>query len=155
MIAVGIGRIIQQGSAVAIISLGTRLQEVQKAAELLFKKHNINCTIADARFAKPIDEKLIRNLAKNHQILVTIEEGSIGGFGSYVNNYLLQNDMFGNNHLIIRNLFIPDLFIEQATQDEQYEECGLNAKQIFSTISEILEMKSKPLSKEKITEQAC
>ena len=155
MIAVGIGRIIQQGSAVAIISLGTRLQEVQKAAELLFKKHNINCTIADARFAKPIDEKLIRNLAKNHQILVTIEEGSIGGFGSYVNNYLLQNDMFGNNHLIIRNLFIPDLFTEQATQDEQYEECGLNAKQIFSTISEILEMKSKPLSKEKITEQAC
>ena len=85
----------------------------------------------------------------------TIEEGSIGGFGSYVNNYLLQNDMFGNNHLIIRNLFIPDLFTEQATQDEQYEECGLNAKQIFSTISEILEMKSKPLSKEKITEQAC
>ncbi len=154
-IEIGVGRIIQQGSDVAIISLGTRLQEAQKAAGLLSKKYNINCTIADARFAKPIDEKLIETLAKNHQILITIEEGSIGGFGSYVNNYLLQNDMFGNNNLAIRNLFIPDLFMEQATQDEQYEECGLNAEQIFSTISEILENKVKPLTKKMITEKAC
>jgi 1-deoxy-D-xylulose-5-phosphate synthase len=153
IIAIGKGRIIQEGNDVAILSLGTRLQEAQKAADLLVKEYGITCTIADARFAKPIDQELIKNLAQNHALLVTIEEGSIGGFASYVNNYLLQNDKFGNNNLLIRNLFLPDEFIEQATQYEQYEEAGLNAEHIFSTVVNILHPTIKQITR-KLYEKA-
>ena len=86
-------------------------------------------------------------------MLVTIEEGSIGGFASYVNNYLLQNDKFGNNNLLIRNLFLPDEFIEQATQYEQYEEAGLNAEHIFSTVVNILHPTIKQITR-KLYEKA-
>lgn len=138
LLKIGVGRIIQKGKEVAILSLGTRLEEAKMAAKILQEKHNITCTIADARFAKPIDEMLIKKLAETHKILITLEEGSIGGFASYVNEYLLQNDMFGNMQLKLRNMHIPDVFIEQATQDEQYAEAGLAAKNIVNMVLKIL-----------------
>ncbi len=146
IVPIGVAKIIEQGSEVVILSLGTRLSESLKASSLLYEKYNIVCTIVDARFAKPIDQKLIRELAKKHHLLVTIEDGSIGGFGSYVNDYLLKNDRFGNNNLLVRNLYLPDTFQEQATQDEQYEEAGLNAEQIFATIVEVLQNKNEPFA---------
>lgn len=138
ILEIGKGRIIKKGKDVAIISLGTRLNEVKIAAEILEKEHQIKCTIIDARFAKPIDYELIKDAAKKHNLMLTIEEGSIGGFATHVSNYLLQNDMFGNTNLKIRNMFLPDYYIEQATQEEQYEEAGLTHKDIINNVLKVL-----------------
>jgi 1-deoxy-D-xylulose-5-phosphate synthase len=132
ILPIGKGRIINEGNKVAILSLGTRLNEVKKAAEKL-KEHNINITIADARFVKPLDGNLVRELAKNHELLITIEEGSIGGFAAQVNDFLIKNDLLSNG-LKIRNLFLPDIFIEHGTQDSMYKEAGLDADAIYKTI---------------------
>lgn len=126
-IEIGKGRIVREGKGdVAILSYGTRLQEALKAAE------KIDATVADARFAKPLDEALVRDLAKNHKTLITIEEGSIGGFGSFILEFLANNDLM--NDLKVRTMHLPDTFQDQDTPDKQYEEAGLTAEDILKII---------------------
>ena len=118
------------------LSLGTRLKECKLAAEHLNKKE-VSTTIIDARFAKPLDEELIIKCAREHEILVSIEEGSIGGFGSHVKNLLAEKGIFDKG-LKFRSMNLPDKFIEQDTPNKMYEIAGLNASQISKKILDIL-----------------
>jgi len=104
---------IQEGARVAILSFGTRLKEVQEAAESLAAK-GITPTIADARFAKPLDRDMILDLAANHEALITIEEGAVGGFGSHVAQLLADEAVFDDG-LKFRSMVLPDIFIDQAS----------------------------------------
>jgi len=133
---IGKGRIIQQGSRVAILSFGTRLSEVMKAAESLAAK-GITPTVADARFAKPLDRDLILDLAARHEVLITVEEGAIGGFGSHVAQLLAEEGVFDAG-LKYRSMVLPDIFIDQASPEAMYRVAGLDAAQIESKILEIL-----------------
>ncbi len=110
-LVIGKGRIIQEGKKVALLNFGTRLEECKKASDLLLKK-GINCSIVDARFAKPLDEKLIIELASNHEVVITIEEGSIGGFGSHVMQFLSERGVFDRG-LKFRSMILPDIFIDR------------------------------------------
>jgi 1-deoxy-D-xylulose-5-phosphate synthase len=135
-IEIGKGRIIQNGSQVCLLNLGTRLEECKLAAEHL-KQKGVSTTIVDARFAKPLDEELIIKCAREHEILVSIEEGSIGGFGSHVKNLLSEKGIFDKG-LKFRSMNLPDKFIEQNTLEKMYEIAGLNASQISEKILDIL-----------------
>ena len=135
-IEIGKGRIIQNGSQVCLLNLGTRLEECKLAAEHL-KQKGVSTTIVDARFAKPLDEELIIKCAREHEILVSIEEGSIGGFGSHVKNLLAEKGIFDKG-LKFRSINLPDKFIEQNTPEKMYEIAGLNASQISEKILDIL-----------------
>ncbi len=135
-IEIGKGRIIQNGSQVCLLSLGTRLEECKLAAEHL-KQKGVSTTIVDARFAKPLDEELIIKCAREHEILFSIEEGSIGGFGSHVKNLLAEKGIFDKG-LKFRAMNLPDKFIEQDTPNKMYEIAGLNASQISKKILDIL-----------------
>ncbi len=135
-IEIGKGRIIQNGSQVCLLSLGTRLEECKLAAEHL-KQKGVSTTIIDARFAKPLDEELIIKCAREHEILISIEEGSIGGFGSHVKNLLAEKGIFDKG-LKFRSMNLPDKFIEQDTPNKMYEIAGLNASQISKKILDIL-----------------
>ena len=135
-IEIGKGRIIQNGSQVCLLNLGTRLEECKLAAEHL-KQKGVSTTIVDARFAKPLDEELIIKCAREHEILVSIEEGSIGGFGSHVKNLLAEKGIFDKG-LKFRSMNLPDKFIEQNTPEKMYEIAGLNASQISEKILDIL-----------------
>jgi len=128
---IGKGRIIQEGSTVAILSLGTRLGESLKAAEELAAR-GLSTTVADARFMKPLDESLIRQLAAEHEVLITIEEGSVGGFGSHVLQFLAMDGLLDSG-LKVRPMCLPDIFIEQDSQFNQYDIAGLNARHIVAT----------------------
>ena len=130
-LAVGKGRVIQEGNKVAILSLGTRLEESLKAAQELAAR-GLSTTVADARFAKPLDIDLIRRLALEHQVLITIEEGSVGGFGSFVLNYLAHAGLLDGG-LKIRPMTLPDRFIEHEAPAKQYDDAGLNARHIVET----------------------
>lgn len=130
-IEIGKGRIIKQGKHIAILSLGTRLDNAMKAAELFEIEQHIKITVADARFAKPLDEEMIMKLAEEHKIILTLEEGAIGGFSAQVNNLLLDKD------IKIYNLFYPDIFIAQDTQDSMHEQAGLSVNKIFEFLKEI------------------
>lgn len=132
-IPVGKGRIIRQGSDIALLSYGTRLQECLEVAETMEKKH-ISVTVADARFAKPLDQDMIRNLANNHKALITIEEGSIGGFGSFVLEFLSQDGLMDHG-LKVRTMHLPDLFIDQDDPHKQYALAQLDATAIIDKIS--------------------
>ncbi len=136
ILEIGKGRMIQQGSRVAILSFGTRLKEVLKAGESLTAR-GITPTIADARFAKPLDRALILNLAANHEALITIEEGAIGGFGSHVAQLLADAGVFDQG-LKFRSMVLPDVFLAQNTPDAMYETAGLNAPQIEAKVLEAL-----------------
>ncbi len=136
---IGKGRIIENGSEVAILSLGTRLEEVKKASAIL-KMKDVNITIVDARFAKPLDLELIEQIAQNHKIIITIEEGAIGGFGSHVANYLANKGYFDHG-LKFRSLFLPDYFQDHNHAHVMYEEAGLNANGIVSTVMQLLKRK--------------
>jgi len=129
VLEIGKGRIVQKGAHIAILSLGTRLQEALKAAEGL-KAHGLTTTVADARFAKPLDLEMIRELALNHEVLVTIEEGSIGGFGSHVLDYL-SNEGLLENGLKVRTLNLPDIFQDQDSPDVMYQQAGLCSNDIM------------------------
>ncbi|MBR9865069.1 MAG: 1-deoxy-D-xylulose-5-phosphate synthase [Rhodobacteraceae bacterium] len=133
---IGKGRMIQEGSRVALLSFGTRLQECEQAAISLARK-GITPTIADARFAKPLDEDLIRDLAANHEALITIEEGAIGGFGSHVAQFLAEEGVFDRG-LKFRSMVLPDTFIDQSSPARMYETAGMNAPQIESKVLEVL-----------------
>ena len=135
-VEIGKGRIIQNGSQVCLLNLGTRLEECKLAAEHL-KQKGVSTTIVDARFAKPLDEELIIKCAREHEILVSIEEGSIGGFGSHVKNLLAEKGIFDKG-LKFRSMNLPDKFIEQNTLEKMYEIAGLNASQISEKILDIL-----------------
>ncbi len=135
-LTIGKGRIISEGSQVAILSFGTRLQEVQKAAEALAAK-GITPTIADARFAKPLDRDLILDLADRHEALITIEEGAVGGFGSHVAQLLSDEGVFDNG-LKFRSMVLPDTFIDQASPADMYASAGLNAPDIEAKVLETL-----------------
>lgn len=131
VLEIGKGRIVREGKQIAILSLGTRLEETLKAADE-FAAKGLSCTVADARFAKPLDVEMIRKLALNHDILITIEEGSIGGFGSHVLDYL-SNEGLLEHGLKVRTLKLPDTFIDQGSPNDMYEEAGLTAKDIVRT----------------------
>ncbi|MGO9483319.1 MAG: 1-deoxy-D-xylulose-5-phosphate synthase [Rhodomicrobium sp.] len=126
----GKGRIVREGSAVAILSLGTRLQESLKAGEKLAAM-GLPATVADARFAKPLDIELIRQLARHHEVLVTVEEGSSGGFGSHVLEFLAREGLLDNG-LKVRPLVLPDAFLDHGKPEVLYEAAGLNASGIVN-----------------------
>jgi len=129
---IGRGRVVREGSAVALLSLGTRLGECLKAAEQLAAL-GLPATVADARFAKPLDTDLIRRLVLNHEVLVTIEEGSVGGFGSFVLQYLAGEGLLDRG-LKIRQMVLPDAFIDQDKPEKMYEAAGLSASHIVATV---------------------
>ncbi len=133
---IGKGRIIQEGKKVVLLNFGTRLEECKKASDLLSKK-GINCSIVDARFAKPLDEKLIIELASNHEVVITIEEGSIGGFGSHVMQFLSERGVFDRG-LKFRSMILPDIFIDQDTPEKMYESAGLDSLSIANKVEETL-----------------
>ncbi len=128
---IGKGRILREGNHIAILSYGTRLQESLAAAEELAAR-GLTTTVADARFAKPLDEDLVRRLAREHEVLITIEEGAIGGFASYVLNFLAQNGLLDAG-LKIRPMFLPDRFVPHGDPKWQYQEAGLDAADIVRT----------------------
>jgi 1-deoxy-D-xylulose-5-phosphate synthase len=129
---IGKGRILREGSAVALLSLGTRLAECLKAADQL-AGFGLSATVADARFAKPLDEDLIRRLAQNHEVLVTVEEGSVGGFGSHVLQFLAASGLLDRG-LKVRTMVLPDTFIDQDKPEQMYELAGLSAPGIVATV---------------------
>ncbi|MDB9796114.1 1-deoxy-D-xylulose-5-phosphate synthase [Pelagibacteraceae bacterium] len=133
---IGKGRIVRQGKQAAILCLGARLEECKNAAEILSLK-GIELTIVDARFAKPLDEKLIMEVATSHEAVITIEEGSIGGFGSHVAQLFSERGVFDKG-LKFRSMFLPDLFLDQDTPDAMYKKAGLNCNSIVDKIENIL-----------------
>jgi 1-deoxy-D-xylulose-5-phosphate synthase len=129
---IGKGRVIAEGGRVAILSFGTRLSEVMKAAEALAAK-GIKPTVIDARFAKPLDRDLILNAARHHEAMVTVEEGAVGGFGSHVAQLLSDEGVFDRG-LKFRSMVLPDSFIDQASPERMYEIAGMDAAQIEAKV---------------------
>ena len=127
---IGKGRIVREGHKIALLSYGTRLAEALKAADEL-EALGLSTTVADARFAKPLDTELVLRLARNHEVLVTIEEGSIGGFGSYVLQTLAENGVLDAG-LRVRCMVLPDVFIDQDTPAAMYASAGLDARGIVA-----------------------
>ena len=128
---IGRGRVLREGSSIALLSLGTRLQECLKAADEL-AHYGLSATVADARFAKPLDVALIERLAREHEVLITIEEGAIGGFSSHVLHHLAQHGLLDHG-LKIRPMVLPDRFIDHDAPHLQYDEARLNARHIVDT----------------------
>ncbi len=129
---IGKGRIIREGSSIALLSLGTRLSESLNAADQLAAQ-GLPATVADARFAKPLDHDLITRLAKDHDVLVTIEEGSVGGFGSHVLKFLSDEGLLEGG-LKVRTMVLPDIFIDQNKPELMYAQSGLDADGIVKTV---------------------
>lgn len=144
VLEIGKGRVLRKGKKVAILSLGTRLQEALKAADELEAK-GLSTTVADARFAKPLDAKLIEQLIAEHEVLITVEEGAMGGFGSHVLTLAAEKGWLDEHHAKIRPLYVPDIFIAQNKPYDMYEEAQLNASHIVATACDALGMK-KPVS---------
>jgi 1-deoxy-D-xylulose-5-phosphate synthase len=136
VLQIGKGRIMREGGRAAILSFGTRLAEVLKAAEALAAR-GLAPTVIDARFAKPLDRDLILNAARHHEALVTVEEGAVGGFGSHVAQLLADEAVFDHG-LRFRSMVLPDIFIDQANPDRMYEIAGMDAAQIESKVLEAL-----------------
>jgi 1-deoxy-D-xylulose-5-phosphate synthase len=128
---IGKGRILREGSTIALLSLGTRLQECLKAADELAQR-GISATVADARFAKPLDTTLIDRLAREHEVVITVEEGSAGGFGAMVLHHLALSGALDSG-LKIRPMVLPDLFLDHDAPFAQYETAKLNASGIVAT----------------------
>ena len=135
-IEIGKGRVVTAGNTVSLLSFGTRLPEVLKASETL-KLKGISPTIIDARFAKPLDEKLIIDLVENHEAIITIEEGSIGGFGSHVQQFLFEQGVFDKGFKF-RSMVLPDVFIDQSSPEDMYHQAGLNASHIEEMVLSLL-----------------
>ncbi len=136
---VGKGKVVREGKKVAIVNFGARLNDILKSSEIL-KKKGINLTIIDARFAKPLDENLLWQVANEHEILITVEEGSIGGFGSHVSKFLTDKNLLDNN-LKLRNMVLPDKFIDQDKPEQMYKIAGLDSFNIVDKVLETLNSK--------------
>ena len=134
---IGKGRIIREGGRVALLSFGTRLSESLKAAEEL-EGRGLPTTVADARFAKPLDEELILRLAREHEVLITIEEGSVGGFGSYVLQLLSDRGLLDRGEIKVRSMVLPDLYLDQDRPERMYAAAGLDAQGIVAKVFEAL-----------------
>jgi 1-deoxy-D-xylulose-5-phosphate synthase len=133
---IGKGRIVREGSKVALLSFGTRLQECLKAADMLAAQ-GLSATVADARFAKPLDTELVLRLAKEHEVLITIEEGSVGGFGAFVMQELAEHGALDRG-LRVRCMVLPDVFIDQDSPAAMYATAGLDAKGIVAKVFDAL-----------------
>jgi 1-deoxy-D-xylulose-5-phosphate synthase len=133
---IGRGRIVREGKKVAILSLGTRLAEAEKAAELLEGK-GLSTTVADLRFAKPLDEELIRRLLTSHEVAVTVEEAAIGGFGAHVLTMASDEGLIDAG-LKLRPMRLPDAFQDQDKPEKQYADAGLDAEAIVDTVLKAL-----------------
>ena len=131
MLEIGKGRVLREGTAIAILSLGARLREALRAADEL-QARGLSTTVADARFAKPLDEDLIRALAREHEVLITVEEGAVGGFAAHVMQFLALAG-FLDTGLKIRPMTLPDRFVAHGTPDGMYEDAGLTARHIVDT----------------------
>ena len=145
-VPVGKGRVVRRGrtgrvaNKVAILALGTRLAVAAEAAIALELEHpDVSVTVADARFMKPPDVDLVRHLANDNDILITMEENSVLGFGDYVLHFLALEGLLDNGGLKFRPMCLPDSFIETATQMQQYEEAGLNTKHVIGTVNRLLD----------------
>jgi 1-deoxy-D-xylulose-5-phosphate synthase len=136
VLEIGKGRMIQEGSRVALLNFGARLKEIREAAEALEAK-GIRPTIADARFAKPLDEAMILELARTHEALITVEEGAVGGFGSHVAQLLAEEGVFDSG-LKYRSMVLPDIFIDQASPADMYKVAGMNASDIEAKVLDTL-----------------
>ena len=132
LLDIGKGRIINNGNKVAVLCFGTRLKDVLKASEIL-KPMGFDITVADARFAKPLDKDLIELLCSEHEALITIEEGAIGGFGSHVAQYIAEKGFFDNGFKF-RSMFLPDIFIDQASQSDMYQVAEMNSENIVNKV---------------------
>jgi 1-deoxy-D-xylulose-5-phosphate synthase len=133
---IGKGRVVREGKTVAILSLGTRLGEALKAAEAL-EARGLSTTVADLRFAKPLDEELIRKLLASHEVAVTIEEGAVGGLGAHVLT-MASDQGLTDSGLKLRTMRLPDFFQDQDKPEKQYEEARLNAEHIVDTVLKAL-----------------
>ncbi|MBA0879468.1 hypothetical protein Goshw_017618, partial [Gossypium schwendimanii] len=134
---IGKGRVLREGSGrVAILGYGTIVQSCMQAAEQL-QMHDISTTVADARFCKPIDGDLLKQLAQEHEILITVEEGSIGGFSTHVSHFLCLNGLL-DGKLKWRPMVLPDRYIDHGSQSDQIEEAGLSSKHIAATVLSLL-----------------
>jgi 1-deoxy-D-xylulose-5-phosphate synthase len=142
-LAIGKGRIVREGDRIAILSLGTRLAESLKAAEEL-EARGLSTTVADARFAKPLDDELILRLAREHEVLITIEEGSMGGFGSYVLQLLSDRGALDRGILKVRTMVLPDTYIDHDKPDRMYAQAGLDAAGIVTKVFEALGQEAAP-----------
>jgi 1-deoxy-D-xylulose-5-phosphate synthase len=142
---IGKGRIVREGTKIAILSLGTRLTEALKAADDLGAR-GLSTTVADMRFAKPVDHELVRRLALSHDVVITIEEGSIGGFGAHILSYLTDTGLLDNG-LRVRTMRLPDVFQDHDSPGKMYEEAGLNAPDIVATVLKALAWNDVPDTK--------
>ncbi|GAB4526106.1 MAG: 1-deoxy-D-xylulose-5-phosphate synthase [Amphiplicatus sp.] len=133
---IGKGRIVREGTKVAILSYGARLAEALKAADSL-EAHGLSATVADARFAKPLDKELIRQLVRHHEVVVTVEEGSVGGFGAFVLHFLAEEGVLDAG-LKIRTMTLPDIYIDQDKPEKMYDVARLNAPHIVETVMKAL-----------------
>ena len=140
---IGRGRIITEGTTVALLSLGTRLAECTKAAEIL-AAHGISTTVADARFAKPLDIDLVLRLAREHELLVTVEEGAIGGFGAHVMQYLAESGALDRTNFKVRSMILPDVFIDHDSPPAMYAKAGLDANGIVAKVFDVFGAKHAP-----------
>jgi 1-deoxy-D-xylulose-5-phosphate synthase len=131
VLPIGKGRILKEGTSVAILNFGTRLVECMKAADRL-SAYGLSATIADMRFAKPLDTEMVRRLAREHEVLLTIEEGAIGGFGAHVLHFCAWDGLLDRG-LKIRTMVLPDRFLDQDSPERMYETAGLDAKAIVAT----------------------
>ena len=134
-ITLGKGKIIQKGKKIAFLNLGTRLNQVKEASKLIKSKNKLQTTIIDMRFAKPIDTQLLKNLQKNHDIFITIEENAVGGFSSQVNNFFLNQT---KKQIKIHNFFMKDEFIDQSDINDQYKQSGISSEYIYKKVSNYL-----------------
>jgi 1-deoxy-D-xylulose-5-phosphate synthase len=133
---IGKGRVVREGSKVAILSLGTRLAEAIKAADQLDAR-GLPTTVADLRFVKPLDDDLIRRLIATHEVVITIEEGAIGGLGAHVLT-MASDEGLTDTGLKIRTMRLPDVFQDHDSPDKQYDEAGLTAPHIVDTVLKAL-----------------
>ena len=134
-INLGKGKIVQKGKKVAFLNLGTRIHQVKETSKLLNKKNNLQSTIVDMRFAKPIDKQLLKSLLNNHDIFITVEENAIGGFSSQVNNFFLNQSI---NQIRLLNFFMKDEFIDQSDMTDQYKQSGISPEEIYKKVSNFL-----------------
>ncbi|MEO1487895.1 MAG: transketolase C-terminal domain-containing protein, partial [Pseudomonadota bacterium] len=147
---IGKGRVVRDGSKVAILSLGARLEEAKAAADQLDAK-GLSTTVADMRFAKPLDEELIARLMRSHEVVITIEEGAIGGLGAHVLTYATDEGLMDSG-LKVRTMRLPDRFQDQDSPDKQYDEAGLTAPHIVETVLKALNYNSATIDDSSVEE---